>query len=48
MTFVTKWGSYAYHVMPFGLKNSLTMFLRIVIIVFWDYIYIFMEVYMDD
>jgi hypothetical protein len=27
-TFATKWGSFAYKVMPFGLKNALQYFLR--------------------
>lgn len=46
--FTTKWGSYAYDVMPFGLNNALMVFSRIVIVAFRDYIHIFLEVYMDD
>jgi hypothetical protein len=30
------------------MKNAPTMFLRIVIVVFQDFIHIFLEVYMDD
>lgn len=47
-TFTTEWGSFAYHVMPFGLKNTLDVFSRIVIASFWEYIHKFLEVYMDD
>jgi len=34
--------------MPFGLKNALAIFLRIVIAAFKDYIHKFLEFYMDD
>lgn len=47
-TFTTEWGSFAYHMMPFGLKNAPTVFSRIVIAAFWEYIHKFLEVYMDD
>ena len=47
-TFTTEWGSYAYHVMPFGLKNVPQVFSTIVIATFRDYIHMFLEVYMDD
>jgi hypothetical protein len=30
-TFVSEFGSFAYRVMPFGLKNAPTVFLRIVV-----------------
>jgi hypothetical protein len=33
-TFATEWGSFAYTVMPFGLKNSPTVFSRIVVATF--------------
>lgn len=46
--FTTEWGSYAYHVMLFGLKNAPTVFSRIVIAAFIDYIHRLLEVYMDD
>ena len=45
--FTTKWGSFAYHVMPFGLKNAPTVFSRIVIAAFQEYIHKFPEVYKD-
>lgn len=32
--FNTEWGSYAYNVMPFGLKNVPIVFSRIVIVAF--------------
>lgn len=47
-TFTTEWGSYAYHVMSFELKNAPTVFSRIVIVASRDYIHGFLEVYMDD
>jgi len=46
--FVIEWGSYAYHVLCFGLENATTLFLRIIIAAFWDYIHRFIEVHMDD
>jgi hypothetical protein len=47
-TFTTEWGSFAYNVMPFGLKNAPTMFSWIVIVAFCGFIHNFLEVYMDD
>jgi hypothetical protein len=47
-TFTTEWGSFAYNVMPFGLKNTPTVFSRIVIVTFHDFIHKFLEVYMDE
>lgn len=34
--------------MPFGLKNAPTIFSRIVIAAFREYVHKFMEVYLDD
>jgi hypothetical protein len=47
-TFITEWGSFAYNVMPFGLKNTPVVFSRIVIATFREFIHKFVEVYMDD
>jgi hypothetical protein len=47
-TFITEWGSFAYNVMPFGLKNTPAGFSRIVIKYFREFIHKFIEVYMDD
>jgi hypothetical protein len=33
-TFMIEWGSYQYTIMPFGLKNSLAIFSRVVIVSF--------------
>jgi hypothetical protein len=46
-TFVTEWGSYQYTIMPFGLKNEPTIFSRVVIAAFKEFIHLFLEVYMD-
>jgi hypothetical protein len=47
-TFITEWASFAYNVMPFGLKKSLTVLSRFVIASFREFIHKFIEVYMDD
>jgi hypothetical protein len=38
-TFSIEWGSYQYTVMPFGLKNAPTIFLRVVIDSFKEFIH---------
>lgn len=43
-----EWGLYAYHVMPFGIKNVPAIFSQIVVTVFRYYIHWFLEVYIDD
>jgi hypothetical protein len=48
MTFVSEFGSFAYRVMPFGLKNAPTVFSRIVVKSFQEYIYKMMVVYFND
>jgi len=47
-TFTTKWGSFAYYVIPFGIKNAPIVFSCIVIFSFHKFIHKFLEVYMDD
>ena len=47
-TFAIEWGSYQYIVMPFGLKNTPTIFSRVVITAFKEFIHQFLEVYLDD
>jgi hypothetical protein len=47
-TFITEWGSFAYNVIAFGLKNSPSIFSRIVIESFQEFIHKFVEVYMND
>jgi hypothetical protein len=47
-TFATEWGSYQYTVMPFGLKNALAVFSRVVVASFKEFIHKFLEVYLDD
>jgi hypothetical protein len=46
-TFSTEWGSYQYTVMPFGLDNAPTIFSRVVIAAFKEFIHQFLEVYLD-
>jgi hypothetical protein len=47
-TFITKWGSFSYNVMPFGLNNAPVVFSRIVIAYFREFIHKFIKVYIDD
>jgi hypothetical protein len=47
-TFSTEWGSFQYTIMPFGLKNAPTIFSRVVVAAFKDFIHKFLEVYLDD
>jgi hypothetical protein len=47
-SFSTKWGSYQYTVIPFGLKNPPTIFSKVVIVVFKEFIHQFLEVYLDN
>jgi hypothetical protein len=47
-TFATEWGSFQYIVMPFGLKNAPTIFSRVVVAVFKEFIHKFLEVYFND
>jgi hypothetical protein len=47
-TFVTEWRSYQYIVMLFGLKNAPTIFSKVVIITFKEFIHQFLEVYLDS
>jgi len=47
-TFATENGYYQYTVMPFGLKNVSTIFSRVVVADFREFIHKFLEVYFDD
>jgi hypothetical protein len=47
-TFSMEWGSYQYKIMTFGLKNAPTIFFRVVIVAFNEFIHQFLEVYLDD
>jgi hypothetical protein len=47
-TFDTEWGSYQYIVIPFGLKNALVIFSRVVVAAFKYFIHKFLEDYLDD
>jgi hypothetical protein len=47
-TFATKWGIYQYIVIPFGLKNALAIFSRVIVADFKEFIHKFLEVYLDD
>ena len=48
MTFAKKWGSYQYTVMPFRLKNAPTIFSRVVVEAFKEFLHKFLEAYFDD
>ena len=47
-TLTLEWGLFAYTTMPSGLKNALTMFSRIVMKVFQEFIHKFLEAYFDN
>jgi hypothetical protein len=47
-TFSIDWGSYQYIVIPFGLNNAPTIFFRVAVGAFKDFIHKFLEVYLDD
>ena len=47
-TFMTEWCSFQYTIIPFGLKNALAIFSRIVVAAFKEYIHKFLEVFLDD
>ena len=44
MNFATEWRCYQYTVIPFGLKNALAIFSRIVVYAFKYFIHKFLEV----
>ena len=48
MSFITEWGTFCYHVMPFGLKNAGATYQRMATTVFHDMIHKEVEVYVDD
>ena len=47
-SFITKWGTYWYRVMPFGLKNVGATYQRVATTPFHDMMHIDVEVYADD
>jgi hypothetical protein len=47
-TFATEWGSYQYTIMPFGLKNAPTIFSRVVVEAFNEFLHKCLEAYFDD
>ena len=47
-TFTCHSGTFAFNVMPFGLKNASAIFLRVVVDAFKEFIHKFLEVYLDD
>jgi hypothetical protein len=46
-TFSIEWGSYQYTVIPFGMKNSPTIFSRVVVEAFKEFLHKFLEAYFD-
>ena len=46
--FSIEWGFYKYIIIPFGLKNAIEIFSRIIVAWFKDFIHKFIEVYFDD
>jgi hypothetical protein len=47
-TFSIEWGYYQYRVMLFGLKNAPTIFSRVFIVAFREFIHHVLEVYLDN
>ena len=47
-SFITKWGTYCYRVMTFGLKNVGATYQRASINLFHDMVHRDVEVYVDD
>ena len=47
-SFITKWGTYYYRVMPFGLKNVGATYHRAATTLFRDMMHRDVEVYVDD
>jgi hypothetical protein len=47
-TFAKEWRSYQYTVMPFGFNNSPTIFSRVVVEAFEEFLHNFLEAYFDD
>jgi hypothetical protein len=47
-TFATEWGSYQYTMMSLGLKNAPTIFSRVVVEAFKEFLHKFLEAYFDD
>jgi hypothetical protein len=47
-TFSIEWGSYQYTVMSCGLKNAPTIFYRVVVEAFKEFLHKFLEAYFDD
>lgn len=45
---VTRYGSYEFLVMPFGLTNALATFLNLMNDVLFNYLDVFVVVYLDD
>ena len=48
ITFTTHWGTYAYDVMPFGLKNTGATYQWAMVTLFDDMMHKEIEVYVDD
>jgi hypothetical protein len=46
--FATEWGSYQYNMIPFGLKNAPSIFSRVVVEAFKEFLHKFLEAYFDD
>ena len=47
-TFTTEWGTYAFNRMPFGLCNTPRTFQRLMMDIFQDFLWHFLEVFIDD
>ncbi|XP_019429378.1 PREDICTED: uncharacterized protein LOC109336979 [Lupinus angustifolius] len=47
-TFIIPWGTFCYLVMPFGLKNAMAKYQKVMVALFHDMMHKEVEIYVDD
>lgn len=48
MTFTIDWGTFTFNVIPFGLCNAQDTFQRVMMIIFQEYLWYFLEIFIDN